>query len=50
MEGRSVIKTVMQAYEGVNNGHLMLDALPAGVYSIIFKLNNIREVHELIVK
>jgi len=50
MEGRSVIKTVMQAYEGVNNGHLMLDGLPPGVYSIIFKLNNVRETHQLIVK
>ena len=50
MEGKSVVKTVMQAYEGVNNGHLMLDNVPAGVYSIIFKLDNIKEVHELIVK
>ena len=50
IEGRSVIKTSMQANEGVNNGHVMLDNVPAGVYSIIFKLDDIKEVHELLIK
>jgi hypothetical protein len=50
IEGRSVIKTDMQAYEGVNNGHLMLEGLSTGVYSITFKLNNVKESYALIVK
>jgi plastocyanin len=50
MEGKSVYKTSMQAFEGVNNGHLMLENLLSGHYSIIFKLNNVKETHEVIVE
>jgi len=50
LEGKSIIKTTMQANEGVNNGHLMLEAIPAGAYSIIFELNGVKEIHKLIVK
>lgn len=49
LEGKYLIKTSLQASEGVNNGHLMLDALPAGTYSVIFTLNGIKEVHKLTV-
>ena len=50
IEGKAVFNTTMQAFEGVNNGHLMLENLSAGHYSIIFKLNGVKEVHEVVVK
>jgi len=50
MEGKTIMETTMQAYEGVNNGHLMLGDLAAGSYSISFELDGIKEVHTLLVK
>jgi plastocyanin len=50
MQGKSILKTTMQANEGVNNGHLMLDGAAAGTYSIIFKLDNLTEVHKILVR
>jgi len=50
MQGTTMIRTAMQANEGVNNGHLMLDGIAAGTYSIVFKLDGIKEVHKLLVK
>ena len=50
MQGKSIIKATMQANEGVNNGHLMLDGIASGAYSIIFKLDNLTEVHKLLVE
>ncbi|MEP6596586.1 MAG: T9SS type A sorting domain-containing protein [Ginsengibacter sp.] len=50
LEGKTIIKTTMQVNEGVNNGHLMLENVPAGAYSIIFKLNDTKEVYKLLVK
>lgn len=48
--GKSVMKTTMQAVEGVNNGHIMLGAIPAGSYSVSFELNGLKEVYKLVVK
>ncbi len=49
-EGRTLINTMMQAYPGVNNGHLHLGELPSGSYSIVFMLNGLKETHQVIVK
>jgi len=50
IEGKIIMQTTMQAYEGVNNGHLILGDLAAGSYSISFELDGIKEVHTLLVK
>ncbi len=49
-EGKYLMQTSMDATEGVNNGHLMLGNISAGIYSVIFNLNGTKEVHKLIVK
>ncbi len=49
-EGKSIISTMMQAYPGVNSGHLHLGNLSSGNYSIVCMLNGIRETHQVIVK
>ena len=49
-EGKYILQTSMEATEGVNNGHLMLGNISAGTYSVIFTLNNIKEVHNLVVE
>jgi plastocyanin len=49
-EGKILINTMMQAYAGVNNGHLHLGDLPAGTYSIVFMLNGLKETHQVVVK
>jgi len=46
--GLAVIITKMQAYKGVNNGHVHLGNLAAGTYIINFRLNGIREAHTVI--
>jgi hypothetical protein len=50
MEGKTFMETTMQAREGVNDGHLMLDNISAGSYSVSFELNGIKEVYKLIVR
>ncbi len=49
-EGKKIISTIMQAYPGVNNGHLHLGDLATGTYSIVCLLNGIKETHQVIVK
>lgn len=49
-EGKILINTMMQAYQGINNGHLHLGELPSGSYSIIFMLNGLKETHQVIVQ
>lgn len=49
-EGRTIISTNMQAYAGVNNGHLHLGNLATGNYSVICNLNGIKETHQIVVR
>ncbi|MEJ7685486.1 MAG: T9SS type A sorting domain-containing protein [Segetibacter sp.] len=49
-EGKTIISTMMQAYPGVNNGHLHLGNLSTGSYSVVCMLNGIKETHQVIVK
>ncbi len=48
-EGKTIISTMMQAYQGVNNGHLPLRNLSSGNYAVVCKLNGIKETHQIIV-
>lgn len=49
-EGKSILTTIMQAYPGVNNGHLHLGKLSKGSYSIVCILNGVKETRQVIVK
>lgn len=49
-DGKTIISTMMQAYPGVNNGHLHLGNLSAGSYSVVCLLNGIKETRQVIVK
>lgn len=49
-EGKTMLNTLMQAYPGVNNGHLHVGNLSSGNYSIICLLNGIKETRQVIVK
>lgn len=49
-EGKVLINTMMQTYQGVNNGHLHLGNLPPGNYSIIFMLDGLKETCQVIVQ
>lgn len=50
MEGKPVLQLNMYAVPGINNGHLHLGSLPAGTYNIIFRLDDVKETHRIIVK
>lgn len=49
-KGKLVQQEDMQAYEGLNNGHLHLANIAAGTYNIIFTLNNIKETYKIVVQ
>lgn len=49
-QGKAVAASVMQAYEGVNNGHFHLGNLAPGSYTLICTLNGIRETHRILAK
>lgn len=49
-EGKMLINTTMQAYPGVNNGHLHLGNLSAGNYSVVCILNGTKETHQIAVR
>jgi plastocyanin len=49
-EGKTIINSVMQAYPGINNGHLHLGNLSAGTYSVVCQLNGVKETHQVIVR
>jgi plastocyanin len=50
MDGRLIKNLQMQATEGVNNGHIMLDNIAAGSYLLNFELNGVKEVHRILVE
>lgn len=45
--GKLIIATTMQAYTGVNKGHLHIGEQPAGVYTLVCTLNGVKETHVL---
>jgi plastocyanin len=49
-EGKAMVIAKMQAFPGVNSGHLHLGPLPAGVYSVICTMNGLKESHQIILK
>ncbi len=49
-QGQTVLKTHMQAYQGVNNGHVHLGDLVPGSYTLICIMNDVKETHQIILK
>ncbi len=49
-QGQMIIKTQMQAYRGVNNGHVHLGNLHPGIYTLSCFLDGIKETHQIIIK
>ncbi len=47
MQGRIVLKTSLSADRGVNNGHIHLGGIPAGIYTISFNLDGITEAYKV---
>ncbi len=48
--GKIVMNLDMTANKGINNGHIHMASLSAGVYSIIFSMDGVKETHKVVVK
>ncbi|MEP6950255.1 MAG: T9SS type A sorting domain-containing protein [Ginsengibacter sp.] len=48
MQGKVVLKTELSAEKGVNNGHIHLGNVPAGIYTINFSLDGISESYRVV--
>jgi plastocyanin len=48
MQGKVVLETELSAVLGINNGHIHLGDLPAGIYTIYFKLDNVSESYRIV--
>lgn len=48
--GKKVLEDDMNGVLGLNNGHLHLGDIPAGIYNIVFTLGKLRETHRVVVK
>jgi len=48
MQGKVVLKTELSAEQGINNGHIHLGDVPAGIYTIYFNLDGISESYRIV--
>lgn len=48
VQGKLVLKSELSAVQGINNGHIHLGNLPAGIYTIYFKLDGINESYRIV--
>lgn len=46
--GKLVKEVTMQAYAGINDGHLHLGGISPGVYRIVFRLDDLKETHTIV--
>ncbi len=49
-QGQVVTKNQLQAYRGVNNGHVHLGNISTGTYTLVCILNGVRETHQIVIK
>jgi hypothetical protein len=47
-QGKVVLKTELSAQQGVNNGHIHLGDMPAGIYTMSFSLDGINESYRVV--
>jgi plastocyanin len=48
VQGKVVLKTELSAEQGINNGHIHLGDVPAGIYTIYFSLDGISESYRIV--
>ncbi|KAA9041777.1 T9SS type A sorting domain-containing protein [Ginsengibacter hankyongi] len=48
VEGKLVLKSELSAVQGINNGHIHLGNVPAGIYTLYFKLDGINESYRIV--
>lgn len=49
-QGQTVIKIQIQAYQGVDNGHIHFGDLSPEIYTLLCILNDGKETHQVIFK
>lgn len=49
-QGQIVIRNQMQAYPGVNNGHVHMGNLAPGTYTLVCVMNGVKETHKIVFK
>jgi len=49
-QGQMILKTQLQAYQGVNMGHVHLGNLPPGNYTLVCFLDGLKETYQVIIK
>ena len=47
-QGKLVLKEELSAVQGINNGHIHLSNVPAGIYTIYFTLDGINESYRIV--
>jgi plastocyanin len=50
VNGKMILQADMQAVQGLNNGHLHLGTLPAGIYNAIFLMDGMKETYRIVVR
>lgn len=50
MQGKTVLNLQMDAFTGINNGHVHMGDMPSGTYTIQFNLNSLKETYKVMVK
>ncbi len=50
VNGKMILQANMQAVPGLNNGHLHLGTLPAGVYNAVFLMDGMKETYKIVVR
>lgn len=48
VQGKLVLKSELSAVQGINNGHIHLGNVPAGIYTIYFTLDGINESYRIV--
>ena len=48
--GKTVMNLDMTAIKGINNGHIHMASLSAGVYTIIFSMDGVKETYKVVVR
>ncbi|HWH63506.1 MAG TPA: plastocyanin/azurin family copper-binding protein [Ginsengibacter sp.] len=47
-QGKLILKEELSAVRGINNGHIHLGNVPAGIYTIYFTIDNINECYKIV--
>lgn len=50
VNGKMILQANMQAVPGLNNGHLHLGTLPAGIYNAVFLMDGMKETYRVVVR